>query len=114
MAGGASSVRRDGWLGQRGTRHERGYGSAWDKLRLVILSRDCYLCQPCKHNGRVTPATAVDHIKPKSQGGTDDDDNLQAICGDCHAVKTAAEAAQAQGRKPMLGFDGDGCPVWGD
>jgi 5-methylcytosine-specific restriction protein A len=39
----------------------------------------------------VTIATEVDHIVPKSQGGTDDDDNLQAICSPCHKTKTGSE-----------------------
>ncbi|WP_425610863.1 HNH endonuclease [Xanthomonas albilineans] len=35
------------------------------------MQRDQGLCQPCKQSGRLTPAVAVDHIVPKSQGGTD-------------------------------------------
>ncbi|WP_436659315.1 HNH endonuclease [Paraburkholderia xenovorans] len=30
---------------------------------------------------------------PKSQGGSDDDDNLQAICAPCHKTKTGTEKA---------------------
>lgn len=77
------------------SRHERGYGTAWDKLRLTILARDSYLCQPCLTKGRPTPATQVDHIIAKAQGGTDDADNLQAICTDCHKDKTADESGHA-------------------
>lgn len=63
------------------------------------------------HNGRPTPARHVDHITPKSQGGTDEHDNLQSICIDCHKAKTAEEAAtirealRAEG-KPSIGADG--------
>jgi 5-methylcytosine-specific restriction protein A len=97
-----------GWQGTRGTRHERGYGASWTALRLAILSRDKYLCQPCLTASRLTPATQVDHITPKAKGGDDDPANLQSICADCHATKTAAEAAEAQGRtvKPTIGADG--------
>lgn len=80
----------------RGSRHERGYGSQWDKTRLRILRRDNGLCQPCLRAGRVTSARAVDHIVPKSEGGTDVDDNLQAICIECHKAKTAAESVRAR------------------
>lgn len=80
-----------GWKGQRGTRQERGYGREWGRLRQAILSRDSHLCQVCKANGRITPANAVDHITPKSQGGTDDPDNLQSICDPCHYIKSTAE-----------------------
>ena len=75
----------------RGNRHERGYGTAWTKLREVILIRDKGLCQPCAKADRISVATAVDHITPKSQGGTDDPGNLQGICHACHAAKTALE-----------------------
>ena len=73
------------------SRHERGYGSAWVKLRKVILKRDSYLCQACLAQGRPTPATDVDHIKPKAQGGTDDVANLQSLCRACHEDKTKRE-----------------------
>ena len=101
-----------GWKGERGSRQERGYGADWDKRRLHVLRRDGYLCQQCYRQGRPTPATQVDHIVPKSQDGTDDYDNLEAICTPCHAAKTAEEAAQARGAKPKPKFDGAGWPVW--
>lgn len=77
----------------RGSRHARGYGAAWDRTRLRILRRDAGLCQPSLRHGLVVQATAVDHVVPKAQGGTEDDDNLQAISATPHAAKTAAEAA---------------------
>lgn len=81
----------------RGSRHERGYGSDWDKRRKRILTRDKGLCQPCLQQGVVAPATQVDHLVPKAQGGTDEDANLQAICRACHQAKTAREARQGRG-----------------
>lgn len=96
------------------SRHERGYGHAWDKLRKIAMQRDCWLCQPCLKAGKATPATECDHINPKANGGTDDIENLQAICSACHADKTQQEAAAAQGRttKPRLQFDAQGFPIW--
>lgn len=86
------------------SRHERGYGYEWTKRREVALQRDHYLCQPCERQGRVTPATQVDHIIPKAQDGTDDYDNLESICEPCHKRKTAQEA---RGRtRPRIGVDG--------
>jgi len=82
---------------RRGTATERGYGSSWVKLRARIMRRDAGLCQPCLQAGRVTEAKQVDHIKPKTAGGTDDENNLQAICTACHKAKTAREAAQGRG-----------------
>lgn len=93
------------------SRHERGYGSAWVKLRATILARDRHLCQPCLAIDRVTPATQVDHITPKANGGTDSTDNLQAICQPCHDAKSRTEAAEAQAAlrdegKAYTGADG--------
>lgn len=55
------------------------------------MRRDKWLCQVCLSHGRPTQATEVDHIRPKSHGGTDDADNLQAICRQCHKAKTVIE-----------------------
>lgn len=68
---------------------ERGYGAAWRKLRGRILMRDKHLCQPCKRAGKLTQANEVDHIQPKAKGGTDEPENLQAICTACHKKKTS-------------------------
>jgi 5-methylcytosine-specific restriction enzyme A len=64
--------------------------------RKRILSRDKGLCQVCLKVHKYRPARAVDHIIPKFEGGDDDDDNLQAICKDCHDAKTAEESARAR------------------
>ena len=97
-----------GW--HRESRQSRGYGRQWEKARAAAMRRDMHLCQPCKRAGRITVATECDHIVPKAKGGTDDHDNLQAICTACHKDKTAREAAEAQGRphraKVVTGLDG--------
>ncbi|MBD2779699.1 HNH endonuclease [Xenorhabdus szentirmaii] len=72
------------------SRHERGYGSKWDKIRQRILQRDKHLCQNCLPE-RAVEAKTVDHIKPKAHGGNDDDRNLQSLCWSCHNRKTATE-----------------------
>jgi len=100
------------WHHATASRHARGYGTSWNKLRVVALRRDCYLCQPCQRKGLTTPATEVDHIAPKAKGGTDSISNVQSICGECHAAKTARESAEAQGHHQRLGFDAAGWPIW--
>lgn len=80
------------------TTTERGYGYQWQKLRKMVLQRDAYLCQECYRNKKLTPATDVDHIKPKSAGGTDDQDNLQSLCKPCHEIKTSLES----GNRPAV------------
>lgn len=85
------ATRRDG------SRHERGYGKVWDRLRKAVLLRDKGLCQPCLARDDVTSGNEVDHIIPKSQGGTDEETNLQVICKACHQVKTQREARWGRG-----------------
>ena len=36
----------------------------------------------------------VDHIVPKSQGGTDHEDNLQLLCGACNSTKGRGTQAE--------------------
>lgn len=91
------------------SRHARGYGKDWDKLRKRILERDNYLCQcpDCLGGAkRVKVATEVDHIKPKAQGGTDDPANLRAVNHDCHVKLTQLQ----NGHKPRPQIGPDGWP----
>lgn len=107
---------RKAWQG-KGSRHDRGYGAAWVKTRERILTRDYWLCQACLSTGKLTALGvkrwdhAVDHITPKSKGGSDDDDNLQSLCRECHWHKTEAEAAEAQGRRQRVNIGPDGWPL---
>lgn len=91
------------------SRHVRGYGNDWVKLRLRILARDCYLCQ-CEECAKLPVpkvATQVDHIKPKAQGGTDDEANLRAVNKDCHQRITIEQ----QGKRVKRGVGVDGWPL---
>jgi 5-methylcytosine-specific restriction endonuclease McrA len=36
----------------------------------------------------VTASTVPDHIVPLAKGGTDDEGNIQCLCGPCHDIKT--------------------------
>jgi 5-methylcytosine-specific restriction enzyme A len=67
---------------RRGSSSQRGYGAAWRKLRAHILERDRHTCQVCGER-----ATQVDHIVPRSKGGTDNPANLRASCGWCNRSK---------------------------
>jgi 5-methylcytosine-specific restriction enzyme A len=97
------------WNHDGRSRHERGYGAAWVKLRKRILERDKYLCQPCRRQQRIVPARQVDHVLPKAKGGTDDPANLQAICDPCHLAKSAED--QGKRLKPRVTTGNDGWPI---
>ena len=55
------------------------------------------LCEVCLKEGRTSASDHVDHINPLAKGGTDELDNLQAICFDCHKEKTGRENAKPRG-----------------
>lgn len=60
--------------------------TAWRKLRVTVLVRDAYLCQPCLRNKRLTTANTVHHIKPRLDYPelALDMDNCESICPACH------------------------------
>ncbi len=62
--------------------HER-YGSAWRRIRDRHLAGHP-LCESCKEQGRYVLATLVHHVRPLSDGGTHDEDNLMSLCVSCH------------------------------
>jgi 5-methylcytosine-specific restriction endonuclease McrA len=69
--------------------------------RKNILRRDNHRCQYC---GKTEPMLTVDHIHPRSKGGTDSWDNLVAACVKCNNKKgdhTPEEAGMQLLRKPI-------------
>ena len=65
----------------------RGYGHRWRKLRLAYLAEHP-VCVTCLVEGRVVEAVHVDHVRAREAGGSDGEDNLQALCHSCHSRKT--------------------------
>lgn len=70
----------------RPSRHERGYGTRWDKARRTYLISHP-LCVMCEQDGRLTPATVVDHINPHhgDQALFWNTDNWQSLCTTHHS-----------------------------
>lgn len=77
----------------RGSSSARGYDGDWQKLRLVALRRDNFLCLECLKSDRPTPARDVDHIIPISESPELrlELDNLQSLCKKHHDIKTRKE-----------------------
>jgi DNA-directed RNA polymerase specialized sigma24 family protein len=53
------------------------------EIRARIFARDGYRCRRCRKRARLT----IDHIIPRTKGGTDDDENLRVFCLSCNAAK---------------------------
>lgn len=79
-----------GYESQRPNANARDYGAGWRKIRDAFLRQHPWCMDPdVVHDGEVVRATDVDHILPREQGGSDRDENLEALCHSCHSRKTA-------------------------
>lgn len=58
------------------------------RLRFEILKRDGFACRYCGVTAVASPLH-IDHVIPKSKGGTDDAANLVTACRDCNLGKSA-------------------------
>ena len=81
----------------RGYKNSERYGYQWRKLRCLFLTNNP-LCEMCKREGRYTDATEVHHIKPLSEGGTNDFENLMPLCKSCHSRITLTTENLQRGR----------------
>lgn len=72
---------RDRW---RGNACQRGYGSHWQRTRLLVIKRDGAICAKC---GAMPPDVriTVDHIVPLAHGGSNELDNLRVLCLSCNS-----------------------------
>lgn len=95
---------------RRGSRHERGYGTAWEKLRkswfstvIPALGRPPVLCgdrlagpspidSRCVAEGRTTQGRVLDHIVRRERNGPDTFENFQTLCDHDHDVKRQRES----------------------
>jgi len=76
---GARKGKLPGWAYQRG--EQLGY----ENVKMYVRARDRYMCQYC---GVVRPPDLeVDHIVPRSRGGSNRPDNLVVACHDCNQRK---------------------------
>jgi len=54
----------------------------------TVLARDNWTCRSCRRTAKDGVTLEVDHIIPRSKGGTDDMDNLQTLCKKCNIGKS--------------------------
>lgn len=60
-----------------------GSTTRWRRTRRYVLARDKGVCHLCGQGG----ADCVDHVVPRSKGGTDDLGNLKAAHATCNLRK---------------------------
>lgn len=80
---------------QREPETNKRYGRAWKRIRDRFIKAHP-LCEECKKAGRLMPAEEVHHVIPISQGGTNDERNLMALCKACHS-RITLEANKSSG-----------------
>ena len=96
--------------GKRIWQHRRtsaGYISG--TLRYEVLKRARFRCELCGISADVR-ALEVDHIVPRNRGGTDDPDNLQALCYRCNAMKRDRYDTDFRGVGESYERREQGCP----
>jgi len=72
-------------------RHNAQFGGwSWAETRKRIIARDGGCVMPAPHEG----ALKVDHIVPRSLGGSSEDANLRTLCKAHHDVVTAKQAGE--------------------
>ena len=81
-------------------------GRMLQRMRANVLIHNP-LCIECQSIGRTTAATQVDHIVALVNGGQDSVSNMQALCDECHRLKTADDL----GNKRRSGSDARGYPT---
>ena len=72
---------------------KKRYGRTWKRVRDRFITAHP-LCEKCLGKNKTTASTEVHHIKPLSQGGTNDYSNLMALCTSCHSEITAREGGR--------------------
>lgn len=82
-----------GWVKQVIETQIRSIGLPWEEERVPtanikresVLHKSGYVCVNCGWDEDLQ----VDHIQPRSRGGGDEIENLQALCGPCNRSKRA-------------------------
>ena len=73
----------------RPKRRKSGFGPSTGTFKR-IAARDGFRCLVCHSTDELT----IDHDIPLSRGGTNDDGNLQLLCGPCNSRKGSSTTAE--------------------
>ena len=75
---------------------------SWEAKRGAVLAQALFVCEICEE----ADAKDVDHIWPRSLGGTDQRKNLRAACGPCNKSKGNRIYGEDIDRDPTLAVMG--------
>ena len=64
-----------------------GGGSAYLKIRFMVLRRDGFKCKYCGRSVKQNVILNIDHVIPKSKGGDYSFENLITSCFECNQGK---------------------------
>ena len=77
-----------------------------EQTKQAVLIRDNCRCRSCGFSDSLT--MEIDHVKPRSLGGSDDLDSLQALCSFCNNTKGNVEIEALAIQAPLALSEGFG------
>lgn len=79
-------------------------------LRWQVITRAMGRCEACGVSALIR-ALEVDHIVPRSRGGSNEPENLQALCSTCNLQKLDREATDFHAAHALVAHRRAGCAV---
>ena len=80
-------------LYQRDPESKKRYGTKWRKIRNAFV-KNHPICELCERKNILIPTEEVHHVIPLSKGGSNDEENLMALCKSYHSRITATEGGR--------------------
>ena len=80
-------------LYQRDPESKKRYGTKWRKIRNAFV-KNHPICELCKRKNILIPTEEVHHVIPLSKGGSNDEENIMALCKSYHSRITATEGGR--------------------
>jgi len=77
------------------------YPEDWDSRRRKVYQRDGYRCRNCDRKGGANGNLELHahHVVPKSQGGSDETENLITLCKHCHDAAHGRRQAPSRSKE---------------